>query len=59
MDAKYFLNRWVSDVAEGVMLQARRNVSERSNALGLKCIGRFVVEDVGTALRWHDAIATS
>lgn len=41
------------------MLQVQRNLSEFSNALGLKCIGRFVVEDVGTEKRWHDAIAMS
>ena len=42
-------------MTEAVMLQARRNLSERSNALGLKCIGRFDVEDVGTEKRPHDA----
>jgi hypothetical protein len=46
-------------VTEVGTLQVRRNLSERSNALGLKCVGRFVVEDVGTARRWHDAIAMS
>ena len=46
-------------MTEVEMLQVRRNLRERSNALGLKCVGRFVVEDVGTARRWHDAIAMS
>ena len=40
-------------------LKVRRNVGELSNALGLKYVGRFVVEDVGTEKRWHDAIAMS
>ena len=40
-------------------LQVRRNLSERSNALGLKCVGRFVVDDVGNEKRRHDAAAMS
>jgi len=43
-------------VTEVVTLQIRRNVGERSNALGLKCVGGFVVEDVGTEKRRHDVL---
>jgi hypothetical protein len=46
-------------VTEVAMLQVRRNLRERSNALSLKCVGRYVVDDVGTEKRWHDAIAMS
>ena len=48
-----------SETDRSITAAIRRNLSERSNALGLKCVGRFVVEDVGTARRWHNAIAMS
>jgi hypothetical protein len=48
-----------SETDRSITAAIRRNLSERSNALGLKCVGRIVAEDVGTAERWHDAIAMS
>ena len=47
------------NVTEEEMLQIRRNLSERSNALGLKCVGRFVVDDVGTEKRRQEVAAMS
>jgi hypothetical protein len=44
-------------LTEVEVLQVRRNRSERSNVLGLKCVDRFVVEDVGTEKRRHEVAA--
>ena len=46
-------------MTEVEMRHVRRNLSERSNVLGLKCVGRLVVNDVGTEERRHDAAAMS
>ena len=54
-----FGNRRTVNVAEVEMLQVRRNLSERSSVLGLNRVDCCVVGDLGTARRWHDAIAMS
>lgn len=42
-------------MTEVVTLQVRRNLGELSNALGLKWVGRFVVDDVRIEERRHYA----